>query len=99
MEYLPALLKGAKITLEVTLLSSILFMVISFVVGILRLSKYRILRFALNVYVEFFRGTSLLVQLFWIYFALPILLGVRIPTLLVAILALGLNYGAYGSEV
>lgn len=51
------------------------------------------------VYVEIFRGTSLLIQLFWIYFALPMVLDIRMSAMTAAILALGLNYGAYGSEV
>jgi polar amino acid transport system permease protein len=49
--------------------------------------------------VEIFRGTSLLVQLFWLYFALPMLLDISIPAMTAAVVALGLNYGAYGSEV
>lgn len=52
-----------------------------------------------TVYVEIFRGTSLLIQLFWLYFALPMLLNIQIPAMAAAVLALGLNYGAYGSEV
>ncbi|GAA6742080.1 ectoine/hydroxyectoine ABC transporter permease subunit EhuC [Thermus oshimai] len=50
------------------------------------------------VYVEVFRGTSLLVQLFWIFFALP-LLGLHLPAWTAGVLALTLNIGAYGAEV
>ena len=49
-------------------------------------------------YVDVFRGTSALVQLFWVYFALP-LLGVRLDAMTAGILVLGLNVGSYGSEV
>jgi polar amino acid transport system permease protein len=49
--------------------------------------------------VEFFRGTSLIVQLFWIVYALPLLLGYKLNNVAAAILALGLNFGAYGAEV
>lgn len=49
--------------------------------------------------VEFFRGTSLLVQLYWLYFALPVLAGIHLPSDLVGILAFTFNYGSYGSEV
>src|SRR5699024_9168375 len=48
---------------------------------------------------EFFRGTSLVVQLFWAYYVLPVLLGIKLDSMVVAILALGFNYGAYGAEV
>jgi polar amino acid transport system permease protein len=51
-----------------------------------------------GVFVEVFRGTSLLVQLFWFYFVLP-QFGLRLSAALAALLALGLNYGAYGSEI
>ncbi|BCJ86709.1 ectoine/hydroxyectoine ABC transporter permease subunit EhuC [Effusibacillus dendaii] len=53
---------------------------------------------AAAVYVEFFRGTSLLVQMFWLFFALPIL-GIELEPMTTGVLALGLNYGAYGSEI
>lgn len=50
------------------------------------------------MFIEFFRGTSLVVQLFWLFFVLP-RFGVELPALAVGIAALGLNYGAYGAEV
>ncbi len=56
------------------------------------------LRAIARTYVEIFRGTSLLVQLFWLYYALP-LIGFSMPPLLTGVLALGLNTGAYGAEV
>lgn len=49
--------------------------------------------------MEVFRGTSILVQMFWFYFALPVLLGIRIEAMLVGVLSLGLNGGAYGAEI
>lgn len=98
-EFLPTLLRGSLITIEITLLAIILSVIISFAVGLIRLSRYRWLRTIAAVYVEILRGTSLLVQLFWLYFALPMLLNIQIPALAAAVLALGMNYGAYGSEV
>jgi polar amino acid transport system permease protein len=76
----------------------ILAFILAFLAGFGRLSKHRALRILAATYVEVFRGTSLLVQLFWIYFALPIL-GLSLPPLIAGVLALGLNAGAYGSEV
>ncbi|MBB6731736.1 ectoine/hydroxyectoine ABC transporter permease subunit EhuC [Cohnella zeiphila] len=96
---LPPLLDGMKTTLLVTLYSIAVALVLAFAAGFGRLSKSRTVRGVTLVYVEVFRGTSLLVQLFWMYFALPLLLDVRIPAMSAAVLALGLNYGAYGSEV
>ncbi|WP_213584097.1 ectoine/hydroxyectoine ABC transporter permease subunit EhuC [Paenibacillus sp. J2TS4] len=99
MDFLPPLMRGVKITLLVMIYSTIVAFLMSFIAGLGRLSKYRVIRFATVVYVEVFRGTSLLVQLFWIYFALPMLIDVRVSAITASVLALGLNYGAYGSEV
>jgi len=79
-------------------LKVILALLLGFVFGLARMSKFKVIRFIAGVYIEVFRGTSLLVQLFWIYFALPIL-GIRLSALTTGILAIGLNYGAYCSEI
>ncbi len=56
------------------------------------------IRGSARAFIEFFRGTSLLVQLFWLFYVVP-LFGYLIDPVLCGILALGLNYGAYGAEV
>ena len=104
LEYLPPLLQGARVTVELTAWSTLLGAVVAFALGIGRLSGYRAIRWFSVAVVELFRGTSLLVQLFWLYFALPVLgqllgLDLRLPPLVAGILALGLNIGAYGAEV
>lgn len=63
-----------------------------------RLRPWGPLRLAATTYVEFFRGTSALIQLFWLFFALP-LAGITLPPMLVGIGGLGLCMGAYGSEI
>lgn len=93
------LLKGTLVTIQLTFFATLVAVCLSFAVGMIRLSKYRALRFIAGFYVETLRGTSLLVQLFWLYFALPMLLDIRMPAIVAAVMALGLNYGAYGSEV
>ncbi|TDF97196.1 ectoine/hydroxyectoine ABC transporter permease subunit EhuC [Paenibacillus piri] len=98
IQIVPMLFAGAKVTLEVAALSSILALAISLAAGLCRLSQYKLIRFIVTVYVELFRGSSLLIQLFWLYFALPFA-GIELPKLTAAVLAFGLNYGAYGSEV
>ncbi|MGQ7279089.1 ectoine/hydroxyectoine ABC transporter permease subunit EhuC [Brevibacillus thermoruber] len=94
----PSLAKGAALTVEVTVLSALVAFAASFLAGFGRLSRRKSVRALAAVYVEVFRGTSLLVQLFWLYYALP-LLGVELPPLAAGVIALGLNHGAYGSEV
>lgn len=99
LEMLVSLLgEGLLVTLTTTVLSAILALVLGFVAGLMRLSKNKVVRFIASVYVEVFRGTSLLVQLFWIYFVLP-MFGLTMSALTAAVLAIGLNFGAYTSEV
>jgi len=98
-DLLPAFFRGTWITLQITVESVALALLVAIVTGIARLSRYRIIRAAAAVYVEVFRGTSLLVQLFWLYFALPMFMNVQLSSGAAAVLALTLNYGAYGSEV
>lgn len=97
-DLLPSLLRGVGVTLHLTAVSAVFSLVLAFAAGLARLSRFAVVRGVTAVYVEFFRGTSLLVQLFWLYFALP-LLGIRLPAMAAAIIALSLNFGAYGSEV
>src|SRR5690625_1578973 len=68
------------------------------VLGVAAGSRFVVLRGVARTIIEFFRGTSLLVQLFWLFFVLP-LLGYELDPLFCGILALGLNYGAYAAEV
>lgn len=75
-----------------------LAIVVSFVVGLARLSPWRLIRILVAVYVEVFRGTSAIVQVFYFFFVLP-LVGIRLSPLTAGVLALGLNFGAYGSEI
>jgi len=70
----------------------------SAIAGLARLSNNRIVRNLVAVYVEVFRGTSGLVQLYFFFFVLPVL-GVLINPIPCGVLALGLNFGAYGSEI
>ena len=66
--------------------------------GLLRQSKHALVRVAATCWVEFFRGVSTVVQLFWLYFALPFF-GISLSAETAAIIGLGLVHGAYGSEV
>ncbi|CAM5413046.1 ectoine/hydroxyectoine ABC transporter permease subunit EhuC [Eoetvoesiella caeni] len=104
LDYLPPLTKGAWVTVQLAVYSTVLGGIFSFAFGMGKLASNRALRAFSIAVIEFFRGTSLLVQLFWLYFALPLLgqsLGVdlRLPPVLAGVLALSLNIGAYGAEV
>jgi polar amino acid transport system permease protein len=97
-EFLPGLLQGAAITLQITLAGAALALVCAIVAALAKLYGPGPVRWLAITYIELFRGTSALVQLFWMFFVLPHF-GVSIEPLTVAILALGLNVGAYGAEV
>jgi polar amino acid transport system permease protein len=96
--FLPALLNGAAVTIKIAALSACLFIVLSIAGGAGRYSRVRTFRWIAAVYVEIFRGTSLLVQLFWLFFVLPEM-GILLSPVTAAVLGIGLNMGAYGSEV
>ena len=96
--FLPGLLQGALTTVEITLGGCALAVVAAVCAALLKMYGPWPLRWLAIVYVEIFRGTSALVQLFWLFFVLPHF-GVTLAPLTVAILTLGLNVGAYGAEV
>jgi polar amino acid transport system permease protein len=97
-QYVGYILQGVWVTASVTIAGCMVALVVSFVVGICRLLAPWPLRWFAAVYVEVFRGTSFIVQLFWIYFTLP-LIGITLPAFPVAVVVLGLNVGSFGSEV
>ncbi len=101
---IPTLLGGALVTLELTALSVLLGMIGGSLIGIVRLSSVPFLRWAARAYVDFFRGTPLLVQIFMIYFGIPAItqdFGVTftLDRLVAAVLALSLNSAAYIAEI
>lgn len=99
-EVFPVLMKGMNTTITVLLASAVLGYLIAFIAGLCRLSDNIFLRKFTGFYVEIFRGTSLIVQLFWFYYALPMLFGFDLGSnLLAGVLAISLNYGAYMSEI
>lgn len=94
------LMSGVVVTIQVLVGSFALGTVMSLVFGVARLSTRRWVRNVALVYIEFARGISAIILLFWVFFALPILFGIgSMPPMLAGILALGLNMGAYGAEV
>ncbi|BAQ13378.1 amino acid ABC transporter permease [Clostridium botulinum] len=96
---LPFLLKATLVTIKITLLSFIVAITLAFIVGILRTYKFsKILDLILNAYVEIFRGSPLLIQLFFIYYGLPSV-GIAMDAEIAAVIGLALNGAAYMSEI
>ncbi|WGW12459.1 ectoine/hydroxyectoine ABC transporter permease subunit EhuC [Saxibacter everestensis] len=98
IEYAPFLLQGVGITILVSFLGCVLAVITAFVAGLMRLSSHRILRWPAAVFVEFFRGSSMLVQMFWLFYALPFF-GIQLQPITAAVIALGFNEGAYAAEI
>lgn len=96
---LPILLMGAGVTIEITAFSVAIGFFIGLFVGIARISQFKILRIMAEVYADCIRGTPLLVQIFLIYFALPMAIGQRVEPFIAAVAACGINSGAYVSEI
>lgn len=97
--FLSVLSQGLLPTVELTVGGIVLATVDAFAAGLAGLSRSRIVRLIARIYVEGWRGTSELVQLFWVYFAVPVLIGFQLVPLWAGILVLGLNNGAYGAEI
>lgn len=90
---------GLLVTVQATVGGIILATLLSFVAGLAMLSRHTAVRAITRVYVEIWRGTSEVVQLFWLYFVLPVLTGFQLLPLWAGIVVLGLNFGAYGAEI
>jgi polar amino acid transport system permease protein len=99
MNSLPLLIRGAGVTLEITALAVGLGLVFGLIAALAQLSKFAPLKWLAKIYVDFIRGTPLLVQIFIIYFALPALLGQRIDPFVAAVAACSINSGAYIAEI
>ncbi|MBW1598681.1 ectoine/hydroxyectoine ABC transporter permease subunit EhuC [Streptomyces sp. JJ38] len=92
-------LPGVWITIQVTLYSAALAGAVAFVVGIARTHDLWIVRFLAGTYFEIFRGTSALIFMLWMAFAFPLMFGWQFVPMAAGVVALGLTYGAYGSEI
>lgn len=99
LDALPLLLEGTVVTLKIVVISLIFAMVIGLISGLMSTSLNRLLRLVASLYVDIIRGTPLLVQVYFIYFGLPVFLDMRIPAMTAGIIAVSLNAGAYVSEI
>jgi polar amino acid transport system permease protein len=98
ISFLPVLLRGAAVTLEVTAASGAIAFLLALTMGAASLSQSTVVRIAAKTYIEILRGTSALIQLFYIFFILPVL-GIEITPMAAAAFGLGLTFSAYGAEI
>ena len=96
---IPRLLEGLWLTLELTLFAGIFGILLGLLISLARISRLKILSVPAMLYVTIFRGTPLLLQILFIYFALPPLLDITLDAMPAGILALSLNAAAYLTEI
>ncbi len=96
---MPLLLAGALVTLKITAMAVGLGMVFGLIASIGSLCNNRVIHCIARVYVNFIRGTPLLIQIFILYFALPVITGMRIDPFSAAVAACSINSGAYVAEI
>lgn len=94
----PLLAHGVVMTLKVSVVAAVLGLAIGLVAGLASLSRIRPLEWFVRAYVDFIRGTPLLIQIFLVFFALPVV-GVRLPEFWAGVVALAVNSGAYIAEI
>ncbi len=102
LDSFPVLVQGAKITLQFTVVSIFFGMILGLVFALGRMAKSKIIKFLAATYIDFFRGTPLLVQIFLIYFGLPQLFPFTLPDnyqYIAGAIAMSLNCGAYTAEI
>jgi His/Glu/Gln/Arg/opine family amino acid ABC transporter permease subunit len=98
IEVLPFLLKGALLTIIFSASSEFFGIIIGLVASVIRVSKTKVISWFIIAYVDIFRGTPLLMQIIFTYYALPYV-GINLPAPVAGIVALSLNSGAYVSEI
>jgi His/Glu/Gln/Arg/opine family amino acid ABC transporter permease subunit len=98
IEYLPVLLQGLIVTLQIAALSCLIGLVLGTILALMQTSNNKLLRFFVTCYVIIIRGTPMLIQILCAYFLLP-QIGIHITALWTAIIAIGLNSGAYISQI
>jgi His/Glu/Gln/Arg/opine family amino acid ABC transporter permease subunit len=97
-ESLVPLLLGTKITVLFTILVMVISLIGAIPVALARLSNYRLIRWAVTIYVNVFRATPLLIQLIYIYYALPVF-GIRLSAFMAGLVGLSLHYIPFIAEV
>src|SRR4030042_3046365 len=97
-EILPYLLKGALFTIIFSASSELIGIIIGMITSIVRVSRIKVLNQLAIIYVDLFRGTPLLIQIIFMYYALPYF-GINIPASIAGIAALSINSGAYVTEI
>jgi His/Glu/Gln/Arg/opine family amino acid ABC transporter permease subunit len=98
-EYLPYLLRGVILTLEVSVMAQAVGVVFGFLLALARLSRWSIVRLLAIGYIDFMRGVPILALLLWVYYGFPILMGISMTAMQAAVVGLGASYAAFLAEI
>ena len=98
-ESVPVLLQGVKLTIWITIFGLIIGFILGAIAGLAKTSRRKLPQRIAGMYIESIRGTPLMVQVMFLYFGLPLMMGMRVPPLAAGIVAIGLNSGAYIAEI
>ncbi|MEG6584776.1 amino acid ABC transporter permease [Dendrosporobacter sp. 1207_IL3150] len=95
------MMDGANVTLQMFFITLLLSLPLGLILALARLSKYKPLSFLVETYIWLMRGTPLMLQLLFVYYALPLIpyIGIKLPDFPAAVLAFVLNYAAYFAEI
>jgi len=99
IDSIPLLMGGAKITIILTIGGLFFGFIIGAVTGMMKLSRNMLVRKIAGIYIESIRGTPMLVQAMFLYFGVPMALGIRIPAMMAGIIVIAINSGAYIAEI
>ena len=99
LTFLPQLLAGAKITVQITIIGLVGGIILGTIAGLMRAYGGRILNAIAFTYIELIRGTPIVVQVMFLYFAMPVLTGLRVDPMSAAVVAIVVNAGAYIAEI
>lgn len=97
--YIPFMLEGIWVTLRFVIIAIIIGFILGAVIALVKISDVKVLRWLADFYTSIFRGTPLILQLMFVYYGIPQVLGYDISEFLAAILTFGLNSSAYVSEI
>lgn len=99
IKHFPSFLHAMGLTVQITLLSLVFASIIGIVFGLMKVSRGRILRSIANAYIWIIRGTPLLVQIYFVYFGIPMAFGISLSEWDAGIITMSLNAGAYMAEI
>lgn len=98
LSVLPQIAQGLEATVLITIAGTIIAMCLGLGLAIMRRSRVKWISLPAEAFVEFVRDTPLLVQLYFLYFGLPVF-GIYLSALVTGIIGIGINYSAYTAEV